>query len=64
MNGQDRNLIEEIIQSVRDTGEQVISLDEVGIQVFRNLYHVAKTIEPDLDVEIVEKGKTIRIYRG
>lgn len=64
MNNQDRLLINTIIENVRNTGEQIINLEEVNIQVFRNLYHIAKNLESDLDVEIIDPGKTIRIFRG
>lgn len=63
MTGQDRHSIEKIINRVRETGEQVISLNEVDVQVFRNLYHISKNLEPDLDVEITEPGKQIRIFK-
>jgi hypothetical protein len=63
MTGQDRHSIEKIINRVRETGEQVISLNEVDVQVFRNLYHISKNLETDLDVEITEPGKQIRIFK-
>ena len=64
MNNQDRLFITTIIENVRDTGERIINLEEVNTQVFRNLYHIAKNLESDLNVEIIDPGKTIRIFRS
>ena len=64
MNNQDRLFITTIIENVPDTGERIINLEEVNTQVFRNLYHIAKNLESDLNVEIIDPGKTIRIFRS
>ena len=64
MNNQDRLFITTIIENVRDTGERIINLEEVNTQVFRNLYHIAKNLESDLNVEIIKPGKTIRIFKN
>lgn len=64
MNSQDRSRVDEIIQQVKQTGkETVITLEEYPVLVFRNLFHTAKNLEPVLDAEVVEKGKSFRIFK-
>jgi len=62
MNQQERLIVKRIIEQVYKTGEQIVSLTEVSVPVFRNLYHTAKNLEPNLSVEILEFGKVIRIF--
>lgn len=64
MNTQERNRVEEIIQQVKQTGKDaVITLEEYPVLIFRNLFHTAKNLEPGLDAEVVEKGKSFRIFK-
>lgn len=64
MTQQDRALVNDLINKVRNDGQVSINLDHVSVEVFRNLYHIAKNLESDLNVEIIEPGKTIRIFGG
>lgn len=64
MNTQERNRVNEIIQQVKETGKDaVITLEEYPVLIFRNLFHTAKNLEPDLDAEVVERGKSFRIFK-
>jgi len=64
MNGQDRILIADILSVARKEGEINICLGKVSVQVFRNLYHTAKNLEADLNVEVIKPGHEIRIYKN
>jgi hypothetical protein len=63
MNTQERNRVESVIRQVRESKQEIIiTLDEYPILLFRNLYHTAKNLEPDMDAEVVERGKSFKIF--
>lgn len=63
MNNQERNIVNDIINEIKENKrEKIISLNVYDVIVFRNLYHTAKNIEKTLDAEIIEKGKSFRIF--
>lgn len=64
MNNQDRMTAIAILEEARILGEVIIELDRVSPVVYQNVYHMAKNLESDLNVEVVIPKQSIRIFRN
>ena len=62
MTSQDRKFIDDTLRDVHITGNPVtVSLDEVNITVFRNLFNEARI--HGLGIVIIKKGKVYQVIR-
>jgi len=60
----DHQQVEAVIEQVKKTGQEIIiSLGEYSESAFRNLYDTANNHEQTLDVAIVERGKSFKIFK-